>query len=350
MPAITIIVTSPTSRRHRQAWTRSATSISSTSLTPWSTPAPSPSRGLPLCSSPCRTRRSSSSTRPTSSRSSPSASSKRSKHAPWMSAPAPLKPTGSRARVDLARYDEEMSSYDRQAEVVRRKQVELDMRQGWVLTDYFLRSDSPSSSTTPRRLSESMGQMVYGMDVRPGPPPGRADPVPAAGLRRVRPPCPSRADRAHARGEEACSKATSTAPNRSPISSLADPHQDHADAMFVKARVRLLQRRSRKLLDQFDEVVHTAQQSAHPRLGPHLPGPALRHQGSHRATARPLRVPCRAFCSRSHAGRQSGRRNRPQNSLRRAENSPRARGRRAARPNREKREGKLQTRSSPSLA
>ncbi len=42
-----------------------------------------------------------------------------------------------KARADLERYDAEMNTYDHQAEAVRRKAVDLAMRQGWVLVDYF---------------------------------------------------------------------------------------------------------------------------------------------------------------------------------------------------------------------
>ena len=76
----------------------------------------------------------------------------------------PTRPGTSKQRADLARYDAEMSVYNRQAEEVRRKAVDLAMRQGWVLVDYFyaqlgqMQKDSIS-------LKEDIGQMVYGMDV-----------------------------------------------------------------------------------------------------------------------------------------------------------------------------------------
>ena len=49
----------------------------------------------------------------------------------------PQRPTAVKQRADLERYDAEMSAYDHQAEAVRRKAVDLAMRQGWVLVDYF---------------------------------------------------------------------------------------------------------------------------------------------------------------------------------------------------------------------
>ena len=78
--------------------------------------------------------------------------------------PAPKKPKDPRVRTDAARYTEEMISYDRQAEVVRRRQVDLDMRQGWVLVDYFY-GEFTRLEKSSDGLSESMGGMVYGMDV-----------------------------------------------------------------------------------------------------------------------------------------------------------------------------------------
>jgi tetratricopeptide (TPR) repeat protein len=78
--------------------------------------------------------------------------------------PVPVKPGSLRERADQERYEAEMSVYDRQAEVVRRRRVDLDMRQGWVLVDYFygklgqMQKDGTS-------LKDNMGPMVYGMDV-----------------------------------------------------------------------------------------------------------------------------------------------------------------------------------------
>ena len=170
--------------------------------------------------------------------------------------PAPVKPAGSRARVDLARYDEEMSSYDRQAEALRRKQVDLDMRQGWVLTDYFY-GQFALLEHNPEGLSESMGEMVYGMDVDRVRhqaeqiqflPQGSTDFV-----TRVRP-APTGLMLAEKKLLEGDLDGAELLADRS----LADPHQDHGDAMFVKARIELLQSDPKDALEQFEEVVHTA--------------------------------------------------------------------------------------------
>ena len=77
----------------------------------------------------------------------------------------PAKPgPGVKARADLERYDADMSAYEHQAETVRRKAIDLAMRQGWVLTDYFY-SEIGSMERSGVSLKEDMGQMVYGMDV-----------------------------------------------------------------------------------------------------------------------------------------------------------------------------------------
>ena len=78
--------------------------------------------------------------------------------------PLPVKPGSLRERADQERYDAQMSVYDRQAEVVRRRKVDLDMRQGWVLVDYFYNQLSLMQKEGTS-IKDNMGQMVYGMDV-----------------------------------------------------------------------------------------------------------------------------------------------------------------------------------------
>lgn len=78
--------------------------------------------------------------------------------------PRPVKPTATRDRSDYSRYDAQMAVYDRQAEAVRRRTVDHDMREGWVLVAYFydqlgrMQRDGTS-------LRDEIGPMVFGMDV-----------------------------------------------------------------------------------------------------------------------------------------------------------------------------------------
>jgi hypothetical protein len=168
----------------------------------------------------------------------------------------PPKPTGTRAREVLARYDEELASYERQAEEIRRKQVALDMRQGWTLTEYFY-EQLIALEHSPVSLSEDMGQMVYGMDVEREKKREQQIqflPVGSSEFVRRTPKAPSGmmlAEKMMLQGnldgaEEIAEKG------------LNDPKTDHAEAMFVKARVDLLEGDPKDSEDEFRDVVKTA--------------------------------------------------------------------------------------------
>ena len=170
--------------------------------------------------------------------------------------PMPQKPAGTRARAELARFDEEMGQYERAAEEVRQKQVTLDMREGWTLTAYFY-DQFVHLERNPIGLDESMGQMVYGMDVDRE---RRRDlqiaflPVGSGEFVRRAPRVPTGmmlAEKKMLEGdldgaEEIADKA------------LADPKQDHAQAMFVRARVELMQGDPKDSQADLEDVLHTA--------------------------------------------------------------------------------------------
>lgn len=78
--------------------------------------------------------------------------------------PKPVKPDAYKDRSEFDHYESEMSVYDRQAEVVRRKKVDLDMRQGWVLVEYFY-SQLGAMTKDAMSLKDDIGPIVYGMDV-----------------------------------------------------------------------------------------------------------------------------------------------------------------------------------------
>ena len=165
----------------------------------------------------------------------------------------PVKPKGTRARLDLARYDEELASYDREAEVVRRRQVDLDMRQGWVMVDYFY-NQLMSGEHDPEALSERMGQMVYGMDV------GRERhhaeqiqflPQGSGEFVRRAPRTPT----AMLLAEKKMLDGDLTGAMTIADKALADPKADHAEAMYVKARVELMQGEPEESQAGFQEVL-----------------------------------------------------------------------------------------------
>jgi tetratricopeptide (TPR) repeat protein len=78
--------------------------------------------------------------------------------------PKPVKPKGTKERADLEKYDADMAVYDRQAEIVRRRTVDHDMRQGWVLVDYFY-NQLGAMAKEGISLKDNIGPMIYGMDV-----------------------------------------------------------------------------------------------------------------------------------------------------------------------------------------
>ena len=168
----------------------------------------------------------------------------------------PVKPTGTRARIDLARYDEEMGAYDRQAEAVRRRQVDLDVRQGWVLVDYFY-GQMIDMEHDQISLNDRMGEMVYGMDV--GREQHRAEQVvflPEGSSEFVRraPRVPTGMMLAEKKMLEGDLDGASDLATKA----LEDPKQDHAEAEYVLARVTLMQGDPESSMAGFEDVLKTS--------------------------------------------------------------------------------------------
>jgi tetratricopeptide (TPR) repeat protein len=78
--------------------------------------------------------------------------------------PVPAKPDSMRERQEAEQYQAELGVYERKAEAVRRKAVALDMRQGWVLVEYFY-NQLAAMGKEGVSLKDNIGPMVYGMDV-----------------------------------------------------------------------------------------------------------------------------------------------------------------------------------------
>lgn len=170
--------------------------------------------------------------------------------------PKPHRPAALKERADIEHFDADMATYDRQAEVVRRQTVERDMRQGWVLVEYFygklgqMEKDSIS-------LKEDIGEMVYGMDVDRERhhdeqiaflPEGTHDivhrvPQPLTGLRLAEMKM-LQGDTAGA--EEIAEKA------------LSDPKADHAEAHYVLARIDLMDRQPDEAITHFGEALKSS--------------------------------------------------------------------------------------------
>jgi tetratricopeptide (TPR) repeat protein len=168
----------------------------------------------------------------------------------------PTRPGASRQRADLARYDAEMSVYNRQAEETRRKAVDLSMRQGWVLVDYFytqlgqMQKDSTS-------LKEYIGEMVYGMDVDRERHRDQQIAFLPQGTRDVVSRAPRQltgmdlAEMKLLKGDlDGAAALAKTA--------LADPKADHAQAHYVMARINLMQRQPGAAIDDFEATLKTS--------------------------------------------------------------------------------------------
>ena len=78
--------------------------------------------------------------------------------------PRPARPRAMKDRSEEDKYEAELGVYDRKAEVVRRKAVDLDMRQGWVLVEYFF-DQLNLMEKEGVSLKDYVGPMIYGMDV-----------------------------------------------------------------------------------------------------------------------------------------------------------------------------------------
>jgi tetratricopeptide (TPR) repeat protein len=172
----------------------------------------------------------------------------------------PKRPDAVKQRTEIEQYEAEMTAYDRQAEAVRRKTVDLDMRQGWVLVDYFydklgqMEKDSIS-------LKEDIGEMVYGMDVDRERhrdeqivflPEGTHD------LVRRAPRQVSGLDLAEMKLLKGDLDGASTLAK----TALDDPKGDHGQAHYVMARVNLMQRDPDAAIEDFEQ---TLQLSKDPR-------------------------------------------------------------------------------------
>jgi tetratricopeptide (TPR) repeat protein len=168
----------------------------------------------------------------------------------------PQHPVEVKQRVELERYDAEVNDYNRQAEAVRRKAIDLAMRQGWVLVDYFY-AQIGTMEKDGISLKENMGQMVYGMDVEHERhkdqqiaflPQGSHDVLRRAttqlsGLQLA---------------EMKIFKGDLTGASDIANKILADPKGDHAQAHYVLARVNLMQRQPGAAIGDFQAVLDTS--------------------------------------------------------------------------------------------
>ncbi len=168
----------------------------------------------------------------------------------------PKRPDAVKQRADIERYNADMAEYDRQAEMVRRKAVDLDVRQGWVLVGYFY--DKLGQMTRDSiSLKDDIGEMVYGMDVERERhqaeqvvflPEGTHDFV------RRTPRQLSGLDLA----EKKLIGGDVNGAGELAKAALADPNSDHARAYYMQARIDLMERQPDEAIDNFEQALKTS--------------------------------------------------------------------------------------------
>jgi tetratricopeptide (TPR) repeat protein len=171
--------------------------------------------------------------------------------------PKPHKPAPDvRARAELERYDAEMTAYDHQAEAIRRKAIDLALRQGWVLVDYFY-DQIGTMEKDGVSLKDNMGQMVYGMDVDRERHKDQQIAFLPEGSHEV-----FRRATTQLSGLQLAElkifKGDLAGASEIANKVLADPVGDHAQAHYVLARVNLLQRQPGAAIGDFQQVLDTS--------------------------------------------------------------------------------------------
>jgi tetratricopeptide (TPR) repeat protein len=168
----------------------------------------------------------------------------------------PAKPTAVKQRAEIEQYNAELSTYEHDAEAVRRKAVDLAMRQGWVLTEYFYNQIGQMEKDSVS-LKEYMGEMVYGMDVERESHHARQIAFLPSGSRDVLRRAPQQLTGLQL-AEEKIYKGDLTGASDIANKVLADPNGDHAQAHYVLARVNLMQRQPGAAFDDYQEVLDSS--------------------------------------------------------------------------------------------
>jgi hypothetical protein len=168
----------------------------------------------------------------------------------------PKRPDAVKQRADLERYSADMAEYDRQAELIRRKAVDLDVRQGWVLAGYFY-DKLGQMERESISLKDDIGEMVYGMDVdRERHQAEQVVFLPESTHDFVR-----RAPR-QLNGLDLAEKKLISGDVQGAgelaKAALADPSGDHARAYYMEARISLLQREPDEAIDNFEQTLKTS--------------------------------------------------------------------------------------------
>ena len=180
----------------------------------------------------------------------------------------PSRKANGKERFDPTGFNVALADYERRAEVVRRQQVIRDMRSGWVLTQYFYEKLS-TEDRDGISLKQSMGELVYGMDVPaeadrdkkiPFFAEGSPDLVGVSGTggsttrrgKAIKPQPLTAMDQAERKLRQGA---------RAGAADLAEKelaaHPDSTEAMYVMARLHLMPREPQEAFDAFEKIIAT---------------------------------------------------------------------------------------------
>jgi len=169
--------------------------------------------------------------------------------------PKPVKPRSIKERSELEAYTAQKDLYDRQTALARQQLVDLDERQGWVLTSYFY-DQLQQMEHTGDGLRDEIAPMIYGMDVdrerqhaeqivfvkdvtidplKPAAPPRQLQPIDTAEIDLIKGDADTAADLAE--------------------KVMADPHGDHGRAQYVLARIDLMHNRPDDAAAEFHQTI-----------------------------------------------------------------------------------------------
>jgi tetratricopeptide (TPR) repeat protein len=173
--------------------------------------------------------------------------------------PKPVKPKTGTPRSAEEQYTAALAAFDHLTELKRQELVELDMRQGWVLTDYFF-AQLQEMEHSGDGLRDEIGQMIYGMDVERERHHSEQIVFAKEGstdILRGSPRQPhvltdmDRAEMALMKGDRDTAEDLAT-------KALADPKGDHGRAQYVLARINLMSGNADEAISAFEATLKTS--------------------------------------------------------------------------------------------
>ena len=179
-------------------------------------------------------------------------------------------------RAELPRYEHQREVSLEKAEAVRQALVRHDMTQGFVLTGYFY-SQLLQFERDPASLTDTIGEMVYGMDVDAEIHRARQivfdQQADAEVLQRSQPRKLAGLDLAEAKLSTGDVAGATAMANKVLAAGSASSKEDGARADFILARAALMTAHPEQAIDDFQKTIADQQTAAAAGLVAHLPRP-----------------------------------------------------------------------------